>query len=226
MSGVARTSAKTPFVRFLRDLHHKPILLPLSQYESRQKSIFYSYLCFCGYLCVIFEPCSWHCLCLRSNADSYFRLLFYLPPQLQPLTSADLAIAHDLKMYPAFAGSVVNVYNIPRLPAGTPPLILSRSNLVAIFTRQITSWGDPLLTMDNPWLAPFFLQQIVLVVRADSSGTTNIFSNALSHFDASFASRFHLNTSDPSSSWGADRLAWSSGAINLTISSLPRQSNL
>ncbi len=71
--------------------------------------------------------------------------------------------------------------NIARsAPAGgTSGLYLSRRALCGIFTGTITNWNNPILTYDNNNTQLHANLQIRVVRRADSSGTTFLFSRNL-----------------------------------------------
>jgi phosphate transport system substrate-binding protein len=99
----------------------------------------------------------------------------------------------DLQMYPMLAGAVVTVYNIsfkavPTPEAGKttitlPKLILDRQTLVDIYNAQITRWNDPKIVVLNPELASYLPDAAITVVhRSDGSGTTEIFTKALTSF--------------------------------------------
>jgi phosphate transport system substrate-binding protein len=99
----------------------------------------------------------------------------------------------DLQMYPAVAGAVVPVYNIaftyPKTGANTPTpkpaptLILDRTTLVGIYNATIKTWNDPAIVKLNPGLQGLLpAAQITVVHRSDGSGTTEIFTKALSSF--------------------------------------------
>ena len=91
---------------------------------------------------------------------------------------------------PTAGGAVAVVYNIP----GVTNLKLSRTVLPQIFSGQITTWNDPKIVKDNPGVT-LPNQPIRLAVRADSSGTSFIFSNALSAMDSYFKGRVGPNRS-------------------------------
>jgi len=94
----------------------------------------------------------------------------------------------DLQMYPMLAGAVVNIYNITWsqvVPQGTslPALVLDRQTLVDIYIAKITKWNDPMIVGLNPELASYLPDAIITVVhRSDGSGTTEIFTKALTSF--------------------------------------------
>jgi hypothetical protein len=89
-------------------------------------------------------------------------------------------------MYPATAAAVVPVYNLPQL--GNNSLVLDRSVLPKIFLGDIYLWNDTavLALQDDATRAALLGledQTIRVVVRDDGSGTTEIFTKALSLFD-------------------------------------------
>lgn len=104
----------------------------------------------------------------------------------------------DLQMYPIVAGAVVPVYNIKfnDAPAGKagdptptpvklPALVLDRQTLVDIYNAKITMWNDKAIVALNPDMADYLpASKITVVHRSDSSGTTEIFTKALTAFSA------------------------------------------
>ena len=83
---------------------------------------------------------------------------------------------------------MVPVYNIPELKALGLPLVLSRATLVGIYLGSIRKWNDTRVLNDNAQPSvkaalASISSNIKVIVRADSSGTTEIFSTALSSFD-------------------------------------------
>lgn len=105
------------------------------------------------------------------------------------LTKADYDAFPDLQMFPALAGAVVAVYNIPELSSSANSsyrLILSRQNIADIFKGAITKWNDLRILKNNPSIRATLVRithDIKTVVRTDSSGTSEIFTTALSLFD-------------------------------------------
>ncbi len=110
------------------------------------------------------------------------------------LSAQNYTDGKDLQMYPMVASAVVPVYNIawnlPKAGAGTPTpaaptakLILDRQTLVDIYNGKVTTWNDPEIVNLNPTLKDVLpAAPIVTVHRSDGSGTTEIFTNALSSF--------------------------------------------
>jgi len=94
----------------------------------------------------------------------------------------------DLQMYPMLAGAVVNVYNLQwakEIPSGTtlPALVFDRQTLVDIYNSKITKWNDAAILALNPDLKDYLPAETITVVhRSDSSGTTEIFTKALTAF--------------------------------------------
>lgn len=87
-------------------------------------------------------------------------------------------------MYPILAGAVVPIYNIT-LGSGAPatPLILNGVILVGIYNGTVTLWNDPAIVALNPDLAAYLpAEKITAVHRSDGSGTTELFTKALTSF--------------------------------------------
>ncbi len=99
------------------------------------------------------------------------------------LTDAEYTSGKDLQMYPALAGAVVIIYNLPGVSASDPTLILDRSTLVGIYNATITKWNDPAIVTLNPQLKNKLPDKnITAIHRSDGSGTTEIFTNAMTSF--------------------------------------------
>ena len=77
-------------------------------------------------------------------------------------------VERGAKLIPATAGIIVLAYNLKGLDG---PLKLSREALVDIFLGKIKVWNDPRISRTNPGLN-LPNEAIILVTRADSSGTT------------------------------------------------------
>ncbi len=76
-------------------------------------------------------------------------------------------------LLPMTAGCIVLSYNLAGVAR---PLRLSRLAYVKIFLRQITNWNDREIAKDNPNVT-LPDQNITVVTRADSSGTTFAFTS-------------------------------------------------
>jgi phosphate transport system substrate-binding protein len=92
-----------------------------------------------------------------------------------PLSDADMAQMAPVVQIPESAGPICVTYSLTGL---TQPLQLSAEALSGIFLGKITSWQDPLLKKDNPG-AKLPNTKIVVVHRAESSGTTAAFTTYL-----------------------------------------------
>lgn len=105
------------------------------------------------------------------------------------MTDAEAAKVDGGVMFvPTAGGAVAVVYNLP----GVSNLRMSRAVLPAIFSGQITRWNDPKIAADNPGVN-LPVQPIRLAVRADSSGTSFIFTNHLSAINPYFKGRVGPN---------------------------------
>jgi phosphate transport system substrate-binding protein len=86
------------------------------------------------------------------------------------------AVDGGVQLLPMTAGSIVLAYN---LPGGPKELKLSRQAYTKIFLGQVTKWNDPVIAQANPD-AKMPETDITVVRRADSSGTTFVFTQHLS----------------------------------------------
>ena len=82
---------------------------------------------------------------------------------------------------PLTAGAIVLAFNID----GVDELKLSREAYSGIFTGKVTMWNDPLIEKSNPGVK-LPAETIAVVVRADSSGTSYVFSKHLSEINDDF----------------------------------------
>ncbi len=117
------------------------------------------------------------------------------------LTSDETTQGGDLQTFPILAGAVVVIYNIPELDPKGPALILDGTTLAGIYNATITQWNDPAIAALNPQIASKLpAKPITVVHRSDGSGTTEIFTNALSSFSSSWTAG-HGTTVE----WPADK---------------------
>jgi len=107
------------------------------------------------------------------------------------MTEAQEAAAPGILHIPTVSGSVAITYNVPGLEGG---LKLTPEALAGIFLGQVTSWSDPAIADQNPGAA-LPNQDIVVVHRSDSSGTTFIFTNYLSKVSPAWQSGVGASTS-------------------------------
>jgi len=94
-----------------------------------------------------------------------------------------------VQLLPMTAGAIVLAYNLPDVPT----LKLSRDAYVGIFLGKITKWNDPSITKTNPDVK-LPASPINVIVRADGSGTSFVFSKHLSAISPEFASAVGANT--------------------------------
>ncbi len=100
------------------------------------------------------------------------------------LTSAEITSGKDLQMYPTLAGAVVLIYNLPGV---SQTLTLNGTVLAGIYNATITKWNDPAIAALNSGVS-LPDQPITAVHRSDGSGTTEIFTDALSAFSPDWKS--------------------------------------
>ena len=94
-----------------------------------------------------------------------------------------------VQLFPMTAGSIVLAYNVKDLA----DLRLSRQAYAGIFLGTIKRWNDPIVAKDNPG-AKLPDLPINVVVRADSSGTSFVFSQHLSAISDDFRTSVGANT--------------------------------
>jgi len=94
-----------------------------------------------------------------------------------------------VQLLPMTAGAIVLAYNLPDVAE----LRLSREDYVGIFLGKITKWNDPAIVKINPG-AKLPDAPINVIVRADGSGTSFVFSKHLSAISPEFNSKVGANT--------------------------------
>jgi phosphate transport system substrate-binding protein len=93
------------------------------------------------------------------------------------MTDEDMAkVPGGVQLLPMTGGEIVLAYNLPGNPKG---LKLPRDVYANIFLGRITKWSDPKIKAANPGMT-LPDQDITVVRRADSSGTTFVFTSHLS----------------------------------------------
>ncbi|QQS40060.1 MAG: phosphate ABC transporter substrate-binding protein PstS [Acidobacteriota bacterium] len=93
-----------------------------------------------------------------------------------PMKDEDLSKADgELMHIPTVLGAVVMTYNLDGVDK---PLKLTAENIAGIYLGEIKKWNDPKLAADNPD-ANLPDKAIFPVYRADSSGTTAVFTDFL-----------------------------------------------
>jgi phosphate transport system substrate-binding protein len=104
------------------------------------------------------------------------------------LKDEEYTAGKDLQMYPMLAGAVVPIYNIKfakDVPADVklPALVLDRQTLVDIYNGKVNQWNDAAILALNPDYKDYLpASGITVVHRSDGSGTTEIFTKALTSF--------------------------------------------
>ncbi len=94
-----------------------------------------------------------------------------------PMSDEDLKNAGaEILHIPTVLGAVVLTYNLPDVKE---PLKLSAQTVSDIYLGNIKKWNDPKIKADNP-NAPLPDADILPVYRADSSGTSAVFTDYLS----------------------------------------------
>jgi phosphate transport system substrate-binding protein len=100
-----------------------------------------------------------------------------------PLTDDQLAASKvKMTLIPTVLGAVVPIFNVP----GVTDLRFSPDVLADIYLNKIKNWNDPRIAKDNPD-AHLPDLKIIVVHRADGSGTTYIFTDYLSKVSKEWA---------------------------------------
>lgn len=102
-----------------------------------------------------------------------------------PMSSSQLE-KFNLLQFPMVTGAIIAVVNIDGLNSGG--LRLTGDVLARIFLREIRSWRDPaILDLQNEEIADILPdEEIVVVVREDSSGSTWVFTSYLDRVSESW----------------------------------------
>ena len=94
-----------------------------------------------------------------------------------------------VQLLPMTAGAIVLAYNLPEVPS----LRLSREAYTGIFDGKVKKWNDPMIVKENPG-AKLPDQAINVIVRADGSGTSFVFTKHLSAISPEFEKAVGVNT--------------------------------
>jgi len=101
-----------------------------------------------------------------------------------PMTNEMIAGCKERLVHiPTVLGAVVPVYNVP----GVSNVRFSGALLADIYLGKITNWDDPAIAKDNPGVS-LPNQKIIVVHRAEGSGTSFIFTDFLSKVSKEWAS--------------------------------------
>jgi phosphate transport system substrate-binding protein len=109
-----------------------------------------------------------------------------------PMTDEQLAATSFKVLHlPTVLGSVVPAYNVPGIKG---EIKFAPDVLADIYLGRITNWNDARLAQDNPGVK-FPNKDIVVVHRADGSGTTYIFTDYLSKVSSEWKDKVGKSTS-------------------------------
>ncbi|MCM2438162.1 phosphate ABC transporter substrate-binding protein PstS [Agrobacterium vitis] len=108
----------------------------------------------------------------------------------KPLSDEELT-KNGLTQFPMVMGGIVPMYNIEGVKPGE--LVLDGKALEAIYMGTITKWNDPAIVALNKGVK-LPEQAIVVVHRADGSGTTFNFTDYLSKVSAEWKSKIGSDT--------------------------------
>jgi phosphate transport system substrate-binding protein len=122
-------------------------------------------------------------------------------------------VPDGVQLFPMTAGSIVLAYNLQ----GVDALKLSRKAYAGIFLGTVKRWTDPLVVEANPG-AKLPDLPINVVVRADSSGTSFVFSKHLSAVSADFNTSVGANTMP---NWPAGTKSKGNEGVTASIMSTP-----
>jgi phosphate transport system substrate-binding protein len=118
-----------------------------------------------------------------------------------------------VQLLPMTAGAIVLAYNVE----GVQDLKLSRAAYSGIFFGKITKWNDPAIAKSNP-SAKLPDLPINVVVRADSSGTTFVFTKHLSTINEEFSKGVGTNNMP---SWPTGTRSKGNEGVTAAIKSTP-----
>jgi len=106
------------------------------------------------------------------------------------MTPEDMAkVDVGVQLLPMTAGCIVLTYNLK----GVTDLKLSRAAYAGIFLGKVKKWNDPLIEKNNAGVA-LPDEPINVVVRADGSGTTFVFTKHLSAISPEFSQNPGVNS--------------------------------
>jgi phosphate transport system substrate-binding protein len=108
----------------------------------------------------------------------------------KPLTTKDLD-QYGMTQFPVIVGGEAVVVNLPGIKPGE--LVLDGPTLANIYLGQIKTWNDPAIKKLNP-KENLPATPVLVVHRADGSGTTFIFANYLSKVSPAWASKVGADT--------------------------------
>jgi len=130
------------------------------------------------------------------------------------MTDEEMArVQGGVQLLPMTAGAIVIAYNVD----GVTGLKLSRKAYAGIFLGKIKKWNDPEIAASNPGLKLPDLP-VNVVVRADSSGTSFVFSKHLSAVSEEFNKEVGTNTMP---NWPAGAKSKGNEGVTASLKSTP-----
>jgi phosphate transport system substrate-binding protein len=109
-----------------------------------------------------------------------------------PMTDAQMALVKIKPLhFPSVLGGIVITYNLPGLSA---PLKFSGETIANIYLGNIAKWNDPKITADNPGVK-LPGDDILVVRRNESSGTTFVFTDYLAKVSSAWKSKIGASAS-------------------------------
>jgi phosphate transport system substrate-binding protein len=118
---------------------------------------------------------------------------------------------------PTLVGGVTVSYNLPGVQSGA--LKLSPEILGGLYTGKITKWNDAAIKAENPSLT-LPDKNVTFAVRADSSGTSDVFSKYLAEISADYKA---LGIAGSQPEWGKGGIQVSKGDQNPGVATLIKQ---
>lgn len=106
-----------------------------------------------------------------------------------PMSDEDIKAGGNILHIPTVLGAVVLTYNLEGV---TQPLNLTAQNISDIYLGNIKKWSDPKLKTENPGVN-FPDADILPVYRADSSGTSAVFTDYLSKTTPEWKEKVGMN---------------------------------
>lgn len=127
-----------------------------------------------------------------AGIENFTKGHFFFGASDSAMTDEQIAkVEGGVVLLPMTAGSIVLTYNVPGAPAD---LKLSRKAYVGIFSGKVAKWNDPAIAEANPGATLPDLN-ITVVHRADSSGTSFVFTKHLAAIDEGWAKSPGFGTS-------------------------------
>jgi ABC-type phosphate transport system substrate-binding protein len=113
-------------------------------------------------------------------------------------SNSEYSLTPDIQLYPALAGAIVIIFNV----LGVSNLVVTPAIISDIFRAckadkmcmdgWISRWDDPRIVALNQGKASLLTAagDIKVIVRADGSGTTDVFKRSMAFYNANFSIQF------------------------------------